>query len=152
MIEGNWQDGKEQGEVKEYYPDGSLKSIKVFENGTINIEKSKEFPPPDTTKKVIAYNGEKLMEAPVPPPPPSPAEEKPNIGEFTGNGYFILYNKNKQISQKGEFKDGRLYNGKIYRYNKDGILIRVEVYKNGRYIGDAPLEEELKQLNLTMPK
>jgi len=148
-IEGNWQDGKENGEVKEYYPDGTLKSIKVFNNGVFDETKSKEFPPsqPKQPSVVIADNNQKKVEA----PPPAP-EEKPNLGEFTGDGFFILYNKNKMISQKGVFKNGKLWDGKFYKYNANGILIKVEVYKEGRYIGDAPLEEELKQLNMTAPK
>jgi hypothetical protein len=31
--------------------------------------------------------------------------------------------------------NGRLYDGKWYRYNTDGILIRIEIYKGGKFIG-----------------
>lgn len=151
MIEGEWKDGKEQGEIKEYYEDGSLKAIRVFEDGKFNPEKSKELPP-SSPKQIIASKPPEPEKEVIPPPPPPTAEEKPNIGEFTGNGFFILYNKNKQISQKGEFKNGKLWNGKLYNYDKNGLLVRVAVYKDGKYIGDAPLEQELKELNLGLPK
>ena len=36
----------------------------------------------------------------------------------------------------------KLKDGKWYRYNKDGILLKIEVYKKGKYIGDAQIEEE----------
>lgn len=56
------------------------------------------------------------------------------------NGKHILYNKNKQISKDGDFKDNRLMEGKSYIYNENGILTRVAVYKNGIYVGDGSIE------------
>jgi antitoxin component YwqK of YwqJK toxin-antitoxin module len=67
-----------------------------------------------------------------------------NKGElkiFDGNGYYKLYNKNMQLSKDGVFKNYKLIDGKDYIYNKDGILISIQVFKNGFYVGDAPLEE-----------
>jgi antitoxin component YwqK of YwqJK toxin-antitoxin module len=46
--------------------------------------------------------------------------------------------------QVGKFKNGKLIDGKDYIYNKDGILIRIAIYKNGMYMGDAPIEDEKK--------
>ena len=63
---------------------------------------------------------------------------------FVGEGYAKLFNMNKQISKEGEFKRYRLINGKDYIYSKDGILDRIAVYKDGRYVGEAPIESKDK--------
>jgi hypothetical protein len=44
--------------------------------------------------------------------------------------------------QQGEFLNGRLHDGKRYTYDKDGILVRIQQYKSGRYIGDAVITDE----------
>lgn len=56
------------------------------------------------------------------------------------NGYKKLYNENKQISIDGEFKNGKLLNGKYYLYDKNGLLEGIEIYKNGKYVGDADID------------
>ena len=71
------------------------------------------------------------------------SKNKVNIGFFDGNGQHTLYNKNRQISQKGELKHGKLLNGKVYRYDSDGLLINIEVFRNGAYVGDAPIEKDM---------
>ena len=70
------------------------------------------------------------------------ADEKVNgaKGPLILNGQNITYNKNKQITKDGLFKDNRLMEGKAYQYDENGLLQRISVYKNGQYIGDAPIE------------
>ena len=73
----------------------------------------------------------------------TPKEEKTNSAHhFKPNGHNILYDKNRNITQSGLFKDGRLYNGKWFKYNRDGILYRVDVYRNGKFIGQGILEQD----------
>ena len=60
---------------------------------------------------------------------------------FNGEGYWKLYNVNKQISKDGTFSKNRLIDGKVSYYSSDGILIRIAVYKDGKYVGDAIIEE-----------
>jgi|ERR1051326_849915 antitoxin component YwqK of YwqJK toxin-antitoxin module len=67
-------------------------------------------------------------------------EKKDGGGMFDGNGYAKLYNVQKQVSKEGIFKDYKLMDGKEYTYDKNGILTRITVYKNGKYVGDAPVE------------
>ena len=50
-----------------------------------------------------------------------------------------MYNSNRQISKDGLFKAYRFMEGKQYIYNGNGILTQVKLFKEGRYIGDAPL-------------
>jgi antitoxin component YwqK of YwqJK toxin-antitoxin module len=60
---------------------------------------------------------------------------------FNGEGYWKLYNANKQVSKDGTFSKSRLVDGKVYFYSSDGILTRIAVYKDGKYVGDAVVEE-----------
>jgi hypothetical protein len=39
----------------------------------------------------------------------------------------------------GEFKNGQLYDGKVYDYDQDGILQKVRIYKLGKYHSDGQL-------------
>ena len=143
MIVGTIEDGKEVGEFKEYYKDGSLKSVKYFdEPGKVNHEKTKtykeqgnpvatkvEIETVDPTKVAKVEQGAKQNEA----------EKK--INPFNGNGNHTLYNSNRQISQKGFFKNYKLIDGLYYKYDENGILKNIEKYKNGKYVGDSPIEE-----------
>ena len=75
-------------------------------------------------------------------------DEKPNEatkkeaakGPTVLNGQYTLYNRNKQISKDGIFKDNRLIDGKSYIYDENGILQRVAVFKAGVYVGDTQVE------------
>jgi antitoxin component YwqK of YwqJK toxin-antitoxin module len=141
MMDGNWQGGKENGTLKEYYDNGQLKAEKAFVDGNLDAANTKTFAP---TKPVIAIKDN-------PPAAEAPkvtvkADEKPNLPTqvFTGEGYFKLYNKNKQIAKDGNFVHGVLKDGKCYFYSADGILIRIAVYKSGAYIGDAPIDNTTK--------
>jgi antitoxin component YwqK of YwqJK toxin-antitoxin module len=58
------------------------------------------------------------------------------------SGYLKLYNSLKQLSKDGEFKDCKLINGKEYIYDENGILVQVKFFKNGKYVGDAPVEKD----------
>jgi hypothetical protein len=61
---------------------------------------------------------------------------------FRENGFNTLYDKQLRLSQTGEFKDGHLWNGKVYKYGSSGVLVRIEVYIDGRYVGNAQLTDE----------
>jgi antitoxin component YwqK of YwqJK toxin-antitoxin module len=139
MIEGNWAGGKEAGEVKEWYENGDIKSVKVYNDGAIDVEKTQTFEP----KKPIEKKEEIEV---VDPNKIAKVEKDATLNQtkdpFTGNGEATLYNRNKQISQKGFFKNYRLIDGEWYRYDENGILMRIEKYKNGKYVGDAPIEED----------
>ena len=137
MIEGEWAAGKESGEIVEYYENGDIKAKKVFNNGIMDTTKSQIFEPKNPIEN---KEDEELADAPEKVVKVE-ADEKPNVGKFDGNGPFKLYNKNKQIVKDGVFKNYRLMDGKWYKYTDDGILYNIEVYKKGKYIGDAPLPE-----------
>ena len=142
-IEGSFVNGKESGLIKEYYENGDVKAEKNFADGNVDLASIKEFQP----KKPIPVKSDNPAEnAPV---VKVKDDEKPNEAALKGvppkgpmvlNGQYTLYNKNKQITKDGVFKDNRFMDGKAYMYNENGILSRVAVYKNGIYVGDTQLE------------
>jgi len=34
--------------------------------------------------------------------------------------------------------------GKVYKYSKDGILITIEMYSGGQYVGDGVITADMK--------
>jgi antitoxin component YwqK of YwqJK toxin-antitoxin module len=136
MIEGNWASGQESGVIKEYYDTGELKSEKNFNSGAVDLASIKDFDPkkplkpeaPKESKKVMLKK-EEIIE-----------NVKPNTPLIL-NGYHVLFNKNRQVSKDGDFKDNTLINGKNYIYDENGILLKIEVYKNGYYVGNAQIED-----------
>ena len=58
---------------------------------------------------------------------------------FQPNGYNKVYNSTDEIWQDGTFKNGQLWEGKVYEYDKDGILLKVKIFKNGVYHSDGQL-------------
>jgi antitoxin component YwqK of YwqJK toxin-antitoxin module len=138
QIEGNWANGKESGPVKEYWPDGSDKKVVNYNNGEADVASIKEFQPkkPISDKPVLVDNSKKVTVS-----KDETVQDPKSKGPTVINGPFILYNKNRQKTKDGVFKDNRLMDGKNYIYDENGILKRIEVYKNGAYVGDAQIDE-----------
>lgn len=138
-VEGNFVNGKENGIIKEYYENGDQKAEKNFADGSVDVNSIKEFQPKKPLVKksdVPADNAPKVVIS---------KDEKPNEavatkGPMILNGQHTLYNRNKQITKDGVFKDNRLMDGKAYIYDDNGILSRIAVYKNGVYVGDTQVE------------
>jgi antitoxin component YwqK of YwqJK toxin-antitoxin module len=127
----------EQGTLKRYYANGDLQQVAQFDDGAINA----------STSKFIQPAGK--VETPQPEPtakaaPERKEEESTNAVAFRDNGYNTLYDKQLRLSQQGEFRNGQLLNGKYYRYGKNGELVKIEVYTNGRYAGNAVITNEDK--------
>jgi len=152
MIVGNWdENGKQSGLTTEYNEDGSIKAKEVFNNGNIDPSQSQTFDTkPATDQKaadIIPVPTQK--EAPKSTTTEVKTDEQPNAGTaataakvFNGEGYWKLYNTNKQLSKDGLFHAGKLMDGTAYIYNADGILQKKAVYKGGIYQGDSPITEE----------
>lgn len=136
-IVGNFANGKETGVIKEFYENGEVKALKTYNNGEVDPASIKLFEAKTEIAKAVV--SEKNA--------PSKAEVEVKKEEITAgakpmvlNGKHMLYNKNKQVSKDGIFKDNRLMEGKAYIYNDNGILTRVAIYKNGVYVGDGNIE------------
>lgn len=139
-LEVNIVNGKEEGAMRRYYENGKLKEVKTLNNGAVkkgstrtfggNAPREKKTTTPEQEEEVIVSAS------------PEEDEHTNEAHKFEPNGHNILYNALQQVTQVGDFKNGRLWNGKWYRYNQDGILVRIEIYKNGKYIGTGVIDEE----------
>lgn len=146
MIEGDWNGGKEDGAIKEYYEDGSVKSVRVFNGGQMDASQS-TFKEPSNPKVAVKTEPEPVKDESNKVKTTvkvATAEAAPNTGVFDGNGPHTLYNRNRQIYQKGEFKGGRLWDGKVYKYNSDGILTNIELYQDGQYVGEGVIDKSMQ--------
>mgnify|MGYP006081647593 CR=1 FL=1 len=150
MIVGDWNEGKEDGPITEYYPNGDVKSVKVFNGGQMDSTQTKHYEPVNEIKTALADIQDDSKSAPIIDENDvvldrgTTIKKTPNgtkIKLFDGNGPGTLYNKNRHLSQKGNFKNGKLMDGKWYRYDENGLLTSIEIYKNGKYIGEAQIEE-----------
>jgi len=136
-LEGTWQEGEESGQIKEYYENGDLMAVKNFNNGVLDKDSYETYaaksPQQDPLKKQMAAGKDMAVKA--------GSSDAPNQGGFDGNGYRKLYNRDKQISKDGTFKNYRLIDGKYYIYDDNGILQQIMIFKNGKYVGDGVIEE-----------
>lgn len=129
--------GLEEGLMRRYYPNGDIMEEKMLSGGVVEKGTVKKFPPKSKQEQVVERPSAVEVKHSV-----RNTEDKPNLEVFKFNGRNTLYNKNRQVTQIGEFKDGRLWNGKWKHYNKNGILEKIEIYKEGVYIGNAPFSED----------
>jgi len=128
------ENGVAHGMMKTFYPDGSKKLEQRITNGEVEEESVKTYEP----------RNKAFTDVDIPTIPQQetiPVKDEPNYDVFKESGYNTLYNKNKQLSQVGDFREGRLWDGKWYRYDQDGLLRKVEVYKEGRFIGYGIIED-----------
>lgn len=137
-LEGTWNEGVETGEQKEYYENGDLMSVKKFNNGELDKASFESYAPKttqvDPIEKIVA-EGEEIKVT-------VSKEEKPNQGAFDGNGYKKLFNRDRHISKDGVFKNYRLIDGKQFKYDENGLLVQIMIFKGGKYIGDGVIEED----------
>lgn len=131
------ENGVAHGLMKTFYKDGSKKLEQRLTNGQVEEGSVKKYEPKED---VIA----KVSIPELPTEETKPVKDKPNLETFKENGFNTLYNRNIQVSQVGEFKDGKLWNGKWYRYDINGLLKKVEIYKSGRFIGYGIIEDSNK--------
>jgi len=131
-LEYTAKNGVLVGELKRYYENGSLKETQTFdEKGkSTGIKVFKMQENPEVQKPII--DTKEIY-------PPIVKNPKTKGLKFVPNGYNKIYNESDEIWMDGEFKNGQLWDGKEFDYNKDGILLKVRVFKNGKYHSDAQL-------------
>ena len=147
--------GKEQGTVKYYYPNGQEEFVYDSQNG-IPTGKATRYYENGDIKEIIYYaadgsierSEQREMENPTVNvvDPGVSREAAPRVtnprtkgSRFQTNGYNKVYNENDEIWQDGDFRNGRLWDGKVYEYDSDGILLKVRVFKKGVYHSDGQL-------------
>lgn len=155
VYEGNHNaTGGETGNVKYFYDNGKPEFIYSAENGIPKGAATRYWPNGDIKEKIVYGADGKVQQtsgeiAPVKPMvkvqqsgsantklPPKPS----NTGkDFEPDGYNKVFNKNKDLWIDGYFKNGNLWDGRLYLYDSDGLLEKVEIYKEGRYHSDGQL-------------
>jgi antitoxin component YwqK of YwqJK toxin-antitoxin module len=128
-------DGAAHGAYSAFYPNGDIKEEKRLINGEVEPGSNKTYPAKGNLSTAAT-----IPELPTAETTPS-SNDKPNLEVFKQTGFNTLYNRDLQMTQVGEFKNGKLWNGKWHRYDENGLLKKVEVYKNGRFIGYGIIDE-----------
>ena len=130
QLEYTAKNGKPYGKIKNYYRNGSLKRVIVLNaegkrSSAINYDLSVEKPVKVVVKKPVV----------------APVVKNPNTHglKFDFFGYNKIYNANDEIWMDGIFKNGKLWDGKLYEYDEDGIIQKVKVFKKGIYHSDGQL-------------
>lgn len=140
-LEVTLVNGKESGVMKRYDKEGKLQEEKNFDNGAFINGSTKTYS--GTPKTYVPEPAEIEENSDVKASPNKLEEETTNSAHhFKPNGHNILYDQNNNISQSGTFKEGRLWNGKWFKYNRDGLVLRVDIYRGGKFIGHGLLEQE----------
>lgn len=61
---------------------------------------------------------------------------------FNPNGYNIIYTKNDEIFEEGEFSNGAMVDGKLYQYDENGLLNQILIYKTGKFIAYGQISKK----------
>ncbi|MEX1191064.1 MAG: hypothetical protein WEA99_03760 [Brumimicrobium sp.] len=153
VYEGNYSEvGKEAGEIVYYYDNGKPEITYTAENG-IPTNKAVRYWPNGDIKEKITYDSDgSILETSGVIETVTPAVEikhenvksapKPTSIDkesFEPNAYNKIYNDDKELWMEGDFKDGLLWDGRLYVYDEDGLLLKVEVYRKGKYNSDGQL-------------
>ena len=80
-------------------------------------------------------NPEPVIRAPIAGGTENDAQNKEH--KSIVDGYHKTYDDNKNLLMDGEFKEGRLYNGRLYVYDDFGLLDHIEVFKEGIFAGNG---------------
>lgn len=134
-VEVNIVDGREEGVMKRYSSGGELVETAEFHQGQAKEGTFRSYKP-------TAVVADAPLPADAKPAPGRTAEERPNMEVFKAEGWNTLYDDQHRLAQQGQYRKGRLWEGKVYKYDRNGILQRIEVYAKGRYIGKAPITDE----------
>lgn len=149
------EDGKANGKIIERYPSGQImfeaerrhgvptgREIHYYENGDVKkVISYKEDGSVESVEEKERVNPVENIKVDVVVSTPAPDGRKGNTNgkPFDPNSYNKVYNDNQELWMDGKFKDGKLWDGKLYQYDADGILLKIEIWKEGRYNSDGVL-------------
>lgn len=123
---GTWDSGNETGDLAEYKLDGTpnterykagpaiIKTPAVEKSATAEEAKETEI---DSSKIRLA---KKEKDVPATP--------------FDGNGFHEFKDRNGNKTKVGEFDNGLLVEGKIYKYDNKGKLLLTKIVRNGSVV------------------
>ena len=129
QLEYSAQNGSPFGTIKHYYKNGSLKYEVILDNFGVKESVINYAPSVDRPAEVV-----REIKSVRPPKVVSPNTRGVRFEDF---GYNKVYNSNDEIWMDGTFRNGSLWDGKVYEYDSDGIIMKVKVYKKGKYHSDG---------------
>ncbi|MFK8044101.1 MAG: toxin-antitoxin system YwqK family antitoxin [Crocinitomicaceae bacterium] len=145
------KNGLEEGVQKYYYPNGQVEFEFIKKNG-VTTGKAVRYAEDGQVKEIITYDptgkvqNREVKEVVIAPKKviegaggPSGASGNMRGKTFERDGYNKVYNDDEELWMDGKFKSGKLFDGKLYKYDSDGILLKIEVWKNGKYHSDGQL-------------
>ena len=167
-LEGHFKNGRPNGTYTKYWPNGSIKEEGEFTLGKQTIvlgsysEKgdSLNFQQDDGLEygminglypekgdvsvsdcsgifyicdSTVEYSFSKLLRY-----DPEIHHVKSQTG-FDENGQNVVYNIEDEAILDGNFSYGAFWEGKHYVYDEDGILLKIEIWKEGKYCCDGQL-------------
>jgi antitoxin component YwqK of YwqJK toxin-antitoxin module len=127
-LEYETKNGVKTGKQTRYTETGEIKQVITYaEDGTIASKEEKEIKEPVAEKPEVTGNG------------PTGVGKDTNGKPFEKNGFNKTYNTDKELEMDGKFKNGKLWDGKLYKYDSDGILLKIEIWKLGKYHSEGQL-------------
>src|SRR3989338_2541016 len=151
-LKGEYENNRPKGNYTKYHQNGKVKEVGNFEKNQYH-DSLKRFH--ENGQLEYAADGsvsksteKEMVNQPVTVRDPGASNERaPAIGsspktkgvKWQQNGYNKVYNEDDEIWQDGVFKEGKLWDGKVYVYDRDGILLKVKVYKSSVYHSDGQL-------------
>lgn len=61
--------------------------------------------------------------------------------KFDPNGFNKVYNYQNLLLMEGDFKEGKLWEGKLYKYTDGGNLFRTELWREGTFFSVLPVSD-----------
>ena len=114
---GTWDNGNETGDLAEYKEDGSANTDRYKAGPELDIKNKRDSLEIDS----LSIDSLKIKIHRKPKEP---------IAPFDGNGYHEFKDKNGKTTKIGDFEDGLLVNGKIFKYDEKGKLILTKIVKD----------------------
>lgn len=145
-------EGKEEGTVILYHENGQ-KEFEYTKSNGVTTGPATRYNEDGTVKQELVYGADGVLQSTTDvnikettttsttgSGGPSGASGKTKDGKkFQNDGYNKVYNDDDELWMDGTFKSGKLWEGKLYKYDSDGILLKIEIWKNGAYHSDGQL-------------
>lgn len=127
---------------KHTFVNGSMSKSGIFKNHALYSGKVREYNSQHVLWRTTWYEKGKFLREKV---NFGAMPQKTRVPQKNGKALYSCYGplpsyEHKRLNNDGEFLDGKLWNGKKYVYDKDGLLLRIEIYKQGKYTADGQLE------------
>lgn len=142
---GVYANNRPRGHYARYNIDGSFRDSGHFENVNHRIDSLRTGGSYDHHTFVAGYRSRETAGNPpdslklYPPQISATPNMGPHPKPFQPNGFNTIYNEDGDGWIEGIFKNGQLSDGKVYVYDSDGILLEVNIYRDGKYVRKGEL-------------